>query len=202
MTLHFNATHGMTKAPEFNTWSHMLQRCSNPRNKSFKHYGARGITVCDRWLSFANFLGDMGFRPTPSHSLDRVDVNGNYEPANCRWATPKEQASNTRRNVKVRVGEELVTVSEAARLLGVPRETIKSRIRRGASAALAISTPVRTVTSSRRGVRIEYGGQSHTASEWAKIVDVPLKTLLYRLKAGWSNERALTTRVSTNLIQL
>jgi hypothetical protein len=76
-------------------WAAMLQRCTNPRNKDWKLYGGRGITVCERWLSFSNFLADMGEKPD-GLSVDRINVDGNYEPDNCRWATAHEQAHNKR----------------------------------------------------------------------------------------------------------
>ena len=75
----------------------MHERCTNPRHKSFKGYGGRGITVCERWQSFDHFLSDMGLKPTSRHSLDRIDNDGGYRPDNCRWATPIEQAKNQRR---------------------------------------------------------------------------------------------------------
>jgi hypothetical protein len=88
--------HGMTGTPEHRAWLDMRKRCVNPRNKKFKHYGGRGIRVCERWDSFANFYADLGPRPSPLHSLDRIDNDGNYESGNCRWATRSEQRRNQR----------------------------------------------------------------------------------------------------------
>jgi hypothetical protein len=92
-----------TETPEYRAWLNMRQRCNNPNANNYKHWGGRGIRVCDRWNeSFENFLADMGPRPTTVHSLDRIDVDGDYEPDNCRWALPKEQATNKRANWKHR----------------------------------------------------------------------------------------------------
>ena len=88
--------HGKHKTPEYVAWVSMLQRCNNPQSPSFHHYGGRGITVCERWLKFENFLADIGPRPSPELSLQRINNDLGYFSENCKWATRKEQASNMR----------------------------------------------------------------------------------------------------------
>lgn len=125
-------THGSTETAEYRIWCLMKGRCLNPRDRRFTRYGGRGITVCERWRSdFAAFLSDMGPRPTPRHSIDRIDNNGNYEPSNCRWATPKEQARNTRRTRYVEIGGVVGRLAQVADDLGIPYGTMKQRARRG-----------------------------------------------------------------------
>lgn len=86
-----NTKHGLTGSAEHRSWISMVQRCTDLSNP---YYGGRGITICERWKEFKNFLADMGTKPTPDHTLDRINNNGNYEPTNCRWATKSEQRQN------------------------------------------------------------------------------------------------------------
>lgn len=139
-----NKTHGMAGSPEFKTWVHMRQRCDNPKDRSYRHYGGRGIITCERWETFEHFLEDMGLRPSPRHSIDRIDVNGGYEPSNCRWALPKVQANNTRSNRYITIEEKTKTLSEWCDYYGVvPASVVGRRLKRGWEVKQALTAPLR-----------------------------------------------------------
>jgi hypothetical protein len=89
-------TVGRRFTSEYGIWSSMKDRCRNPNNKEFKNYGARGIQVCERWMTFANFLADIGHKPSPKHSIERINNDKGYEPGNCKWATMSDQVRNRR----------------------------------------------------------------------------------------------------------
>ena len=118
----------------------MLERCRNPLSVSYPLYGGRGISVCVAWEAFEIFLRDVGTRPSPQHSLDRRDTNGDYSASNCRWATRQEQGRNKRNNVLITVGDVTKTQIEWAEETGIPEQTLRDRRRRGLTGA-AIMAP-------------------------------------------------------------
>ena len=139
-----SVTHGATRqgaaVPEYVPWCAMKQRCADPNRSNFKFYGGRGITVCERWRSsFENFLADMGPRPSPKHSIDRIDNDGNYEPSNCRWATQREQCRNTRGAPLIEAFGERLTAAEWSDRTGIAASTIISRRSRGVRGDLILS---------------------------------------------------------------
>jgi hypothetical protein len=126
-----SVTHGKRWTPEYTAWGNMMNRCRNKDHPDFFRYGGRGITVCERWNSFEAFLADMGERPGPRYSIDRIDNDGNYTPGNVRWATPREQANNRRNNVRFTVQGKTLTQAQWCRLCGIPRSTASNRLKRG-----------------------------------------------------------------------
>jgi hypothetical protein len=131
----------------------MLGRCFYPACDRYKNYGGRGITVCPEWLSFENFYRDMGDRPSPKHSLDRIDVNGHYCKENCRWATPKEQQNNRSNNRVVEFNGEVRTLAGWAEYIGINYHTLCSRIYAGWSEEAALTTPLKEKRIEEEGKR-------------------------------------------------
>lgn len=131
--------HGQHGTVEYFTWKTIRQRCTNPNHPKYKLYGGRGISLCESWTSsFDNFWRDMGPRPTPLHSVDRIDNNGNYEPANCRWADKRQQSNNTRRCIMLTFYGKTMSASEWGRISQVSPTTIHARLRMGWSPKLAV----------------------------------------------------------------
>ena len=173
----------------------MLRRCSYAKHTHFHRYGGRGITVCERWLVFENFLEDMGERPV-GRSIDRIDNDGNYEPGNCRWATPQEQMRNTSVSRALTVDGTTRPLVEWAAIRGLKPSTIRERLRRGWTAKEALSVPpiprgrpTERYRESRRtyecfGVRRSFG-------EWAAFAGLLPVTLRKRLERGMSLAEAI-----------
>lgn len=131
---------GMTRV--YRIWAGMISRCETPSSSAYKNYGARGIKVCERWHVFENFLSDMG-EPTPDQSIDRIDVNGDYCPENCRWETKKNQQRNTTRNVMLTMNGKTQCIADWAIEYGMKFTTLYMRITRsGMSIDEAVSKPI------------------------------------------------------------
>jgi len=149
----------MAHPNEYGSWIQARARTTNPKNPSWALYGGRGIEMCPRWRnSFWAFVEDMAPRPSPDHSLDRIDNDGNYEPGNVRWATAEEQANNTRSNVFLEHEGRRQTVTQWERERELPIGTIRGRIRLGWGVPRAIETPLAGL---------------QTRALWAEAVKVP-----------------------------
>lgn len=186
-------THGHTKGHRTQTyraWEAMKYRVSNPSSKDYENYGGRGIKVCDRWLEkgagFPNFLADMGECPE-TYSIDRIDVNGNYTPENCRWADIMTQAYNKQNTYRVSYKGEQVTIRDLSNLTGISYDTLYARIHdKGWSVEKAVET------SLIKAVQYEYQGKMYTITELAELSGIQRGTIQRRLKTGQSLEVILT----------
>ena len=145
-----NKVHGFgarkKRTAEYQIWMGIRSRVNNPNHKNSKEYKERGIAICPRWNSFENFISDMGNKPTPKHTIERINNAGNYDPENCRWATRSEQARNRRSNVMLTYKGETLCVIEWCERIGIEFCTLISRVSRGWTDERAITTPVRFVT--------------------------------------------------------
>src|SRR5215467_15542474 len=185
-------THGMTKTPEYKAWQQMFVRCYSPKAKSFKDYGARGITVCTQWHgSFETFFADMGPRPTPQHSLERLNNNQGYTPDNCHWVTMKQQGNNRRTNRLMTHNGLTKTLTQWAESTGQSLQGFRQRLLAGMSFEEALTTPVRALTASSLHTTHTLHGETHTIAEWAQQAGMSYTTLYRRLLRGKTLEQAL-----------
>lgn len=134
--------HGKSRTKAYSVWNNMRSRCKNKNVRCYKNYGGRGITVCDSWEKFENFLRDMG-EPEPWQSLERIDNEKGYSPDNCVWADATTQANNTRKNVYLEVDGVSKTIAQWAKEYGLPYNRIALRIKAGWSHEDAVKTPLR-----------------------------------------------------------
>jgi len=125
-------THGYTKnrirTPEYRAWASMRERCLRTTHKQFNHYGGRGITICERWDAFENFLADMGERPSPKHTLERLNNEQGYNPENCAWKTMHDQSRNRRNSRKITYNNTTANLSDWADMLGMSVQTLRYRL--------------------------------------------------------------------------
>lgn len=128
--------HGLSDTPEYRAWCEMRKRCNTKTTSNYKYYGGRGIRVCERWDDFANFIADMGKKPEPSFSLDRIDANGDYTPKNCRWASWKDQCRNKRGTMMIEHNGAVIPLIEFFEL--EPRAVSYNRFRLRVRAGISI----------------------------------------------------------------
>lgn len=140
-----NTIHGLTNTPEYKTWEHIIQRCTNPNSQDFKDYGGRGITICGEWRnSFMTFFNHIGKKPSPKHSVDRIDNNCGYRPGNVRWATQQEQNNNCSRNRCITIKNHTMTMTQWATFVGIDKGTLWNRLKKNWPIEKAIFKPVRS----------------------------------------------------------
>lgn len=148
LRLESNTKHNKCKTSIYNVWNGMIQRCTDIKNSRYKSYMGRGITVCDKWLTFEGFYEDMGDRPK-GMSLDRVDNNGNYCNENCKWSTPKEQSNNTRKNHPLTFNGKTQNITQWSEELNISWTVLQSRINRKWSTERALTEKV--ISKPRKG---------------------------------------------------
>ena len=199
-------THGLTGTRVYKTWESMKSRCYNPNDGKYKKYGGRGIKVCDEWLgkdgakNFAEWAYANGFdenKHQKEQSIDRIDVNGNYEPKNYRFTNAKVQANNRTNTIILEFQGKSQSLQEWADELGISESTIRWRLNKGYSTEKALTTKVRKTVSQGKKY-LTHKGNTKTVSEWARYLGIDSKILYTRLKRGWTIEKTLETPVGTD----
>lgn len=185
-------THGMHKSPEYGIWRSMKNRCHIKKHKGYRNYGARGIKVCERWLnSFENFYADMGPRPSPEHSIDRKNNNGNYEPGNCRWATNDVQHRNRSDTHFIEFAGERLPLLDWATKLGLSPRGLRTRLER-LSLEQALTMRRHATCRGKPTQMLTALNRTQSLNKWAVEFGISRDTIRRRLAAGLSIEEALT----------
>jgi hypothetical protein len=198
--------HGHTKngilSPEYKAWASMLHRTNDDSDRNFKTYKGRGISVCDRWKNdFRAFLEDMGPKPSPEYTLDRIKNELGYFKENCRWSTRLGQARNKRNNRLLTYNGETHPLSEWAEKQGMTTITLWGRLKNGWSLEEALTTPPESrahvdYKNPKVHQPLTFNGETLPASVWAEKTGIRLATILRRLDIGWSVDKTLSTTPS------
>jgi hypothetical protein len=167
----------------------MISRCKLDSKTHSERYADRGITVCERWKSFKNFLQDMGERPSKEYTIERKDNDLGYFPENCKWATASEQGNNKRNNVIITMNDVSMTLAQWSLKTGIGRDLIQLRIDKlGWSIEKALNTPA-------RNRNLTHDGKTQSVAAWSRELNIDIEVLRARLKYKWPTERVLTTPV-------
>lgn len=172
--------HGMSKTKTYRVWAGVIQRCTNPKVKSFCNYGGRGISVCERWMNFQNFFADMGECPE-NYSIERIDVNGPYEKGNCIWIPFSEQAKNKRSVQKHAFFGAQMIRPEIVQATGLKYATVSYRLKHQVSLEKPLGLDK----------FIEFRGVRLNQKDWAKKLGIAKSTITARLQKGWPIDRVL-----------
>ena len=185
-------SNGMSGSPVYKVWQAMKTRCYSTTCSHYRNYGARGITVSDRWLeSFNNFYEDMGDRPFDGATLERKENSKGYSKDNCKWATRHEQMANTRVSRLLTYNGETKCITEWARGIGVDPKTIHYRLKQGWTLNDALNKPA-TPAAEKTAKMITFNGETRSITGWARKLGINHASLCERLDSGWPLEKALT----------
>jgi hypothetical protein len=191
-----NYKHGECETRFYKIWAGIKSRCKNPKRMYFE----KGIQVCERWNDYNNFKLDMHDEymkhveefSEENTTIDRIDVNGNYEPENCRWATYEEQAKNKTNNIFITYNNETLCFSDWSNKLNIPRLTLLTRLELGWSIEKTFTTPVKRGQKTNQET-ITFNNETKTIKEWSEITGLLPCTIRIRIRRGWTPERILTT---------
>jgi hypothetical protein len=182
--------HGMCKSTEYIAWSNLIRRCADPDHPSYANYGGRGITVCERWRSsFENFISDMGKKPSPELSIDRIDNDGPYAPWNCRWTTTAVQKANARTNGNYRYityRGETKTMLGWAKTIGVSNGNMHKRL-----STMSIEDAMR---KPKKPLVITHNGKTMDLNGWSEHLGITVSALFYRLRRMSAEEAVSIAR--------
>lgn len=188
-------THNMSHSPEYAVWGRMVQRCVNPKNKRFKHYGGRGIKVCKEWRdSFLAFYEHVGQRPYKKASIDRINNEGDYCPGNVRWTDIVTQNNNNRRNYYITIKGITRTIAQWAKTIGIKEGTLWHRIN------VLRWPPEKAIfkkVNHKKFKLITVNGVTKTVTQWSKISGIYPHMITRRLRRGWTPENAVFSKPVT-----
>ena len=188
-------THGLCYTRIYRIWHGIKARCGNKNSKIYRYYGGKGVTLCEEWHDFMNFYNwAMGNGYADDLTIDRIDLNGNYEPSNCRWVDKYTQMNNMSTNKYYMYNGEKMTVPQISRATGVPAYVLQFRLDKlGYSLDKAVNKPIAYRKNNNRGVKLTMNGVSKPLSHWAKEYGIREATLYGRIYyRNWDIERALT----------
>ena len=188
-------THGKSKTKEYAVWCRMWSRCTNPIVDRFPRYGGRGISVCGRWGKFENFWEDMGPLPGPGFSIGRIDNDGNYEPANCRWENSKQQSYNRCDTVYREINGEKQFVPDLAGTAEVSEETMRQRLRN-----MTLERAMHKGSLSRR-LPITIDGVTRLTTEWMKEARIPISSFYHFQRRGLTPEQVVRRYLENPLVR-